>query len=308
MTDTTLQYQPMLKHTQGTHPLSTVIPQAAIALQPQQQHQPQHLQPPSSTSTSSALARDSPTTSVDFNTNNALFISPFGRASSHDDFEDLDYQSSLSCYQKHHLGSRHLSLPEAKAMDMHPHTTTTAASSIPIQSMKQDTSSYYGSSHEDYNTASSFPMSAPANIAQFNATTPPPPLHFIHGSDVTQPPYYHHQPQHQLDSPGSVARSYEDDDYNIQMNMQMIMDKRRRRRESHNAVERRRRENINDRIQELGTLLPEMPAETTANNKPNKGAILRHSVDHIRHLQHEVKSYSQRVKELEAALAKLQSK
>ncbi|ORZ15731.1 Myc-type, basic helix-loop-helix domain-containing protein [Absidia repens] len=90
--------------------------------------------------------------------------------------------------------------------------------------------------------------------------------------------------------------------------MQMMMDKRRRRRESHNAVERRRRENINERIQELGTLLPEMMAETNANNKPNKGAILRHSVDHIRHLQHEVHSYSNRVKELEATLAKLQSK
>ncbi|CAO3587740.1 unnamed protein product [Absidia cylindrospora] len=175
MTDATLQYQPMLKHAQGSHPLSTVIPQSAIA------PQPQNLQHPSTTSTLSALVQDSPTTSVDFNTNNALFISPFGRNSSHDDFEDLEYQSSLSSYQKLHMVSRHLSLPESSALDIHPHTTT----SIPIQPMKQDTSSYYGSSHEDYKTISSFPMSAPANIAQFNATTPPPPLHFIHGSDVT---------------------------------------------------------------------------------------------------------------------------
>ena len=35
------------------------------------------------------------------------------------------------------------------------------------------------------------------------------------------------------------------------------MEKRRRRRESHNAVERRRRDNINERIAELATLIPE---------------------------------------------------
>ena len=34
-------------------------------------------------------------------------------------------------------------------------------------------------------------------------------------------------------------------------------EKRRRRRESHNAVERRRRDNINERISELATLIPE---------------------------------------------------
>ncbi|GAA5883752.1 hypothetical protein JCM3774_000578 [Rhodotorula dairenensis] len=36
-----------------------------------------------------------------------------------------------------------------------------------------------------------------------------------------------------------------------------VTDKRRKRRESHNAVERRRRDNINDRIAELASLLPE---------------------------------------------------
>lgn len=34
-------------------------------------------------------------------------------------------------------------------------------------------------------------------------------------------------------------------------------EKRRRRRESHNAVERRRRDNINEKIGELATLIPE---------------------------------------------------
>lgn len=36
-----------------------------------------------------------------------------------------------------------------------------------------------------------------------------------------------------------------------------MTDKRRKRRESHNAVERRRRDNINDRIAELASLLPD---------------------------------------------------
>lgn len=37
----------------------------------------------------------------------------------------------------------------------------------------------------------------------------------------------------------------------------MLTEKRRKRRESHNLVERRRRDNINDRISELASLLPQ---------------------------------------------------
>ncbi|WFD43843.1 hypothetical protein MPSI1_002508 [Malassezia psittaci] len=51
-----------------------------------------------------------------------------------------------------------------------------------------------------------------------------------------------------------------------------IMDKRRRRRESHNAVERRRRDNINSQITELATLLPEpmlLDAITTSTQGGN---------------------------------------
>jgi hypothetical protein len=39
-------------------------------------------------------------------------------------------------------------------------------------------------------------------------------------------------------------------------------EKRRRRRESHNAVERRRRDNINEKISELATLIPECMLES----------------------------------------------
>ncbi|KAI9320615.1 helix-loop-helix DNA-binding domain-containing protein [Dichotomocladium elegans] len=111
----------------------------------------------------------------------------------------------------------------------------------------------------------------------------------------------------QFDATGSLQ-----DDYAVQMNLQAIMEKKRRRRESHNAVERRRRENINERIQELGSLLPEpMLEECNSNcaggtsNKPNKGAILRKSVDHIRLLQQDITAQQRRIQELEAILSNI---
>jgi hypothetical protein len=79
--------------------------------------------------------------------------------------------------------------------------------------------------------------------------------------------------------------------------MQQIFEKKRRRRESHNAVERRRRDNINDRISELATLLPDRDAV-----KSNKGIILRKSVDHIRLLHDKLRQHQQRIQELENML------
>ncbi|KAI8145531.1 Myc-type, basic helix-loop-helix domain-containing protein [Fennellomyces sp. T-0311] len=80
--------------------------------------------------------------------------------------------------------------------------------------------------------------------------------------------------------------------------MQQLFEKKRRRRESHNAVERRRRDNINERINELATLLPDRDA-----TKANKGTILRKSVDHIRALHDRLGDYQQRIQELESLLA-----
>lgn len=57
------------------------------------------------------------------------------------------------------------------------------------------------------------------------------------------------------------------------------------KKDNHNRIERRRRYNINDRIKELGTLVPK-------SNDPdirwNKGSILKASVDHMRDLQRRV--------------------
>lgn len=108
--------------------------------------------------------------------------------------------------------------------------------------------------------------------------------------------------------------------------MQAIMEKRRRRRESHNAgktiksnkkliikldssllVERRRRDNINDRIQELGTLLPEAAIDDGVT-RMNKGTILRKSVEQIRKMQHDISQYQQRISELERLLHQIKKR
>ena len=56
------------------------------------------------------------------------------------------------------------------------------------------------------------------------------------------------------------------------------------------AVERRRRFNINDRIKELGTLLPkhnEQYYDLVRDVRQNKGSILKASVDYIKILRKE---------------------
>ncbi|CAJ0928635.1 unnamed protein product, partial [Mesorhabditis belari] len=92
----------------------------------------------------------------------------------------------------------------------------------------------------------------------------------------------------------------------------------RRKKDIHNMIERRRRYNINDRIKELGLMLPKGASEEM---KLNKGTILKASCDYIRQLQKDrdsmikqqqqqnklenaAKQYADRVRELEEILAK----
>ncbi|KAM4047295.1 transcription factor EB isoform 2-T3 [Anomaloglossus baeobatrachus] len=58
----------------------------------------------------------------------------------------------------------------------------------------------------------------------------------------------------------------------------------RQKKDTHNMIERRRRFNINDRIKELGTLIPKT---TDLDTRWNKGTILKASVDYIKHMQKE---------------------
>uniref|UniRef100_A0A1I7T2V9 BHLH domain-containing protein n=1 Tax=Caenorhabditis tropicalis TaxID=1561998 RepID=A0A1I7T2V9_9PELO len=93
----------------------------------------------------------------------------------------------------------------------------------------------------------------------------------------------------------------------------------RRKKDIHNMIERRRRYNINDRIKELGQMLPK--THQSKDMKLNKGTILKASCDYIRVLQkdreHALKhqqqqkslentaqKYADRVKELEEMLAR----
>lgn len=76
--------------------------------------------------------------------------------------------------------------------------------------------------------------------------------------------------------------------------------KERQKKDNHNLIERRRRFNINDRIKELGVLIPK---SCDPEMRWNKGTILKASVDYIRKLQKE----QQRARELEERQRRLES-
>ncbi|KAK6640447.1 hypothetical protein RUM44_012141 [Polyplax serrata] len=81
--------------------------------------------------------------------------------------------------------------------------------------------------------------------------------------------------------------------------------KDRIKKDNHNMIERRRRFNINDRIKELGTLLPKNNDpyyDVVRDIRPNKGTILKSSVDYIKILKTEV----ERMRDVEAKNQKLE--
>ncbi|XP_067094176.1 transcription factor E3-like [Osmerus mordax] len=92
--------------------------------------------------------------------------------------------------------------------------------------------------------------------------------------------------------PANIKREIHDADVKALM-------KDRQKKDNHNLIERRRRFNINDRIKELGDLIPR-------SNDPemrwNKGTILKASVDYIRKMQKE----QQRTKDIERCQKKME--
>ncbi|KAI8990280.1 Myc-type, basic helix-loop-helix domain-containing protein [Pilobolus umbonatus] len=82
-----------------------------------------------------------------------------------------------------------------------------------------------------------------------------------------------------------------------------VQHRRRGRRESHNEVERKRRNNINDNIKSLGQLLP----ETLCQGKLNKGTILQSSVTYIHMLNDQLMQYKKQLEFLQYEAAKLSS-
>ncbi|XP_053576881.1 microphthalmia-associated transcription factor isoform X3 [Bombina bombina] len=89
------------------------------------------------------------------------------------------------------------------------------------------------------------------------------------------------------------------DMYGNQESEARALAKERQKKDNHNLIERRRRFNINDRIKELGTLIPK---SNDPDMRWNKGTILKASVDYIRKLQRE----QQRSKEVENKQKKLE--
>lgn len=76
--------------------------------------------------------------------------------------------------------------------------------------------------------------------------------------------------------------------------------KERQKKDNHNLIERRRRYNINDRIKELGQLIPKNHGDP--DQRWNKGTILKASVEYIRKLNHRQRrneATEQRMKKLE---------
>ncbi|XP_069797969.1 transcription factor EB isoform X3 [Narcine bancroftii] len=77
------------------------------------------------------------------------------------------------------------------------------------------------------------------------------------------------------------------------------MAKERQKKDNHNLIERRRRFNINDRIKELGLLIPK---SSDLDVRWNKGTILKASVEYIKRLQKE----QQRTREMEGQSKRLE--
>uniref|UniRef100_A0A3Q2Z645 Transcription factor EB n=1 Tax=Hippocampus comes TaxID=109280 RepID=A0A3Q2Z645_HIPCM len=75
--------------------------------------------------------------------------------------------------------------------------------------------------------------------------------------------------------------------------------KERQKKDNHNLIERRRRFNINDRIKELGTMIPKT---NDLDVRWNKGTILRASVDYIKRMQKDV----QRTREVETNFRRME--
>ncbi|XP_017306303.2 transcription factor EB isoform X2 [Ictalurus punctatus] len=75
--------------------------------------------------------------------------------------------------------------------------------------------------------------------------------------------------------------------------------KERQKKDNHNLIERRRRFNINDRIKELGTMIPKT---NDLDVRWNKGTILRASVDYIKRMQKDI----QRTREVESNFKRME--
>jgi len=88
--------------------------------------------------------------------------------------------------------------------------------------------------------------------------------------------------------------------FSLASQLDILNEKRKKRKESHNATERRRRDFINEKIYELSTIIPESFFEQyIAENKMHKGVILQKSVEYINHLLTSLKTQQEYTSQLE---------
>jgi len=115
---------------------------------------------------------------------------------------------------------------------------------------------------------------------------------------------YGHTSKHRNESSDIVSASCPADVKHVKEESPDTFMKERQKKDNHNMIERRRRYNINDRIKELGSLIPKLDNDF----KQNKGTILKSSVDYIRRLQKDrerMKKYESRNVGLEETNKKL---
>ncbi|KAI8614437.1 hypothetical protein BC830DRAFT_386649 [Chytriomyces sp. MP71] len=124
------------------------------------------------------------------------------------------------------------------------------------------------------------------------------PQGFQNSQEVGEPSHQQHPTQHIQHNLDTASN-----DGNSEKTGGKTVERRARRRAAHNAVERRRRDIINEKIQELSLLLPDhhlLPADSQ-----NKGSILRRGVDHLRGVQALAGRQADRIIELEGVCRSL---
>ena len=177
----------------------------------------------------------------------------------------------------------------------------------PIASPNFDTSSYLNSPPPQLVSSIAHEFGGDTNGSQLSTSIPHPPMKIENWNALSPPPQ-----TVTLSSsvPSSSGNALPRDIPTKQLSKE---EKMKRRREFHNAVERRRRDLIKERIKELGVIVPPsllnpqlsavqslqrtLSAESTELNdiitsikvketKPNKSTILNRSVDYIKHLNY----------------------
>eukprot|EP00834_Sanchytrium_tribonematis_P000695 NODE_13_length_54415_cov_0.522424.p29 type:complete len:248 gc:universal NODE_13_length_54415_cov_0.522424:33571-34314(+) len=178
--------------------------------------------------------------------------------------------------------------------------------------------SNYGQQQEYYSQYNSPTVQSPSYPSAENKgyyspqLRPPVSPHPQHLPSLQQSQHYSMSLPSQLHSPhnfhlqqevyGSSYDTVGNDMEQVNRTIQVVYEKKRKRRESHNQVERRRRDNINDRIKDLEKLLPISFLPNDPTSKLSKGQILRKSVEYVQHMQQMIAFQKMRSEQLEELL------